>query len=93
MPTEAKREDVKHLAERLRRASVAIATDFSGLSVNQMTELRRHLREQGVEYKVVKNRIAALAADEAGIESFRRYSKERRASFWATTSPSPLPRR
>ena len=71
MPTEAKREDVQYLAERLRRASVAIATDFSGLSVNQMTALRQHLREQGVEYKVVKNRIAALAADEAGIESFR----------------------
>ena len=47
MPTEAKREEVKYLAERLRRASVAIATDFSGLSVNQMTALRQHLREQG----------------------------------------------
>ena len=71
MPTEAKREAVTDLAERLGRASIAIATDFSGLSVNQMTELRRRLREVGVEYKVVKNRIAALAADQAGLASFK----------------------
>ena len=71
MPTEAKREAVVDLAERLGRASIVIATDFSGLSVNQMTELRHRLREQGVEYKVVKNRIAALAADQSGVSVFR----------------------
>ncbi len=71
MPTEAKREAVADLAERLGRASMVIATDFSGLSVNQMTELRRRLREVGVEYKVVKNRIAALAAAEAEMPVFR----------------------
>ncbi|MCY4581641.1 MAG: 50S ribosomal protein L10 [Chloroflexi bacterium] len=71
MPTEAKREAVADLAGRLGKASIAIATDFSGLKVNQMTELRRQLREQGVEYKVVKNRIAYLAAGDSGVEVFR----------------------
>ena len=71
MPTEAKREAAADLAGRLERASIVIATDFSGLNVNQMTELRRRLREVGVEYKVVKNRIAALAADAAGVPAFR----------------------
>ncbi len=71
MPTEAKRAAVADLAGRLGRASIAIATDFSGLTVNEMTELRRRLREAGVEYKVVKNRIAALAADEAGMPEFK----------------------
>ncbi len=71
MPTEAKREAVADLAERLGKASIAIATDFSGLKVNQMTELRRQLREQGVEYRVVKNRIASIAAGDSGIEVFR----------------------
>lgn len=71
MPTEAKRAAVADLAERLERASIAIATDFSGLSVNQMTELRRRLRGVGVEYKVVKNRIAALAAEQAGLAPFK----------------------
>ena len=71
MPTEAKREAVAELSERLRRAAIVIATDFSGLKVNQMTELRNRLREQGVEYRVVKNRIASIAAGESGVEAFR----------------------
>ena len=71
MPTEAKREAVADLSERLRRAAIVIATDFSGLKVNQMTELRNRLREQGVEYRVVKNRIASIAAGESGVEAFR----------------------
>ena len=71
MPTEAKRENVADLADRIKRSTIAIATDFSGLGVNQLTELRRRLREQGVEYRVVKNRLAALAATEAGVEGFR----------------------
>ena len=71
MPTEAKRENVADLADRIKRSTIAIATDFSGLGVNQLTELRRRLREQGVEYRVVKNRLAALAATEAGVDQFR----------------------
>ncbi len=53
MPTEAKIQAVTELAEKLSRASIAIATDFSGLSVNEITSLRRYLRSAGVEYKVV----------------------------------------
>ena len=71
MPTEEKREAVTDLAARINRSTIAIATDFTGLNVNALTELRRQLRERGVEYRVVKNRIAALAATEAGVEAFR----------------------
>ncbi|MCH7608596.1 MAG: 50S ribosomal protein L10 [Chloroflexi bacterium] len=70
MPTDAKRETIADLADRIKRSTIAIATDFSGLRVNQLTELRRHLREAGVEYRVVKNRLAARAAAEAGVERF-----------------------
>ena len=71
MPTDAKRENIADLAERIKRSTIAIATDFSGLGVNQLTELRRRLREEGMEYRVVKNRLAALAATQAGVEGFR----------------------
>ena len=70
MPTEAKRQAVAELAERIGRATMAVATDISGLTVNETTDLRRRLREQAVEYRVVKNRLAALAAHEAGVEAF-----------------------
>jgi ribosomal protein L10 len=71
MPTEAKEAAVADLTDRMSRSTIAIATDFSGLSVNQVTELRKQLRASGVEYKVVKNRIAAIAAAESGIDSFK----------------------
>lgn len=66
MPTKAKEQTVTDLTEVLQRAKVVIATDYSGMSVNQMTELRRVLREQGAEYRVIKNRLALLAAERAG---------------------------
>ena len=71
MPTEAKRTEVADLAERIGRSTIAIATDFTGLKVNQLTELRRRLKERDAEYRVVKNRLAALAATQAGNEAFR----------------------
>ena len=65
MPTDAKRQSVAELAEAFEKATVAVAADFSGMPVNQMTQLRRRLRENGAEFRVVKNRIALLAAAQA----------------------------
>lgn len=66
MPTERKTKIVAELREWMERCTVAIATDYSGVSVTAMTGLRRALREQGVQYRVVKNTLAHLAADAAG---------------------------
>ena len=70
MPTDAKRQTAAELAEAFTRATVAIAADFSGMRVNQMTQLRRRLRESGAEFRVVKNRIALLAAEQTGSDLY-----------------------
>lgn len=67
MPNEAKQKDVAELSEKFSRSTIVIATDFTGLSVNEVTALRKRLREQNVEYRVVKNRLAAIAAQQAGL--------------------------
>jgi large subunit ribosomal protein L10 len=55
----AKKESfVAELRERISRAPVLYLTDFTGLSVKQMTRLRRTLKDSGAEYVVVKNRLA-----------------------------------
>lgn len=58
---------VKSLVERLTRAKAVILTDFSGLKVEQITELRQQLKDKGNEYVVVKNRLMqrAVAGGEA----------------------------
>ena len=60
---------VEALSERLGGASNIYVTDFSGLSVGKITELRRRLRAAGARYVVVKNTLAqrALAANKIGV--------------------------
>jgi len=60
-----RQETVESLAEQLKAAPHVYVTDFSGLNVLRMTELRRRLRAAGVRYVVVKNTLAqrALAAN------------------------------
>jgi large subunit ribosomal protein L10 len=70
MPTEAKRAKVAALAEELARSSTSIATDYRGLSVADVAAIRRSLRQHGVTYRIVKNRLAKIAASQAGYEEF-----------------------
>ena len=67
MPTERKVSQVKELQEKLGRCTIAVATNPTGLGVNAINDLRQRLREKGVEYRVVKNTLAYLAAEGAGV--------------------------
>jgi large subunit ribosomal protein L10 len=69
MPTEAKRETVAALAEEARSASAMIVSEYRGLKVSELGEIRRSLRKQNVTYHVVKNRLMKIAAREAGAEA------------------------
>jgi len=62
-----KRATVASLAEELGRATSAIVSDYRGLTVKQLEELRTQLRSQGIDFHVVKNTLARKAAREAGI--------------------------
>jgi len=62
MPTEAKRETVAELRDELSRASTFIVSEYRGLTVSEIAEIRRALRKSGVSYKVVKNRLMRIAA-------------------------------
>lgn len=61
MDRTTKESFVADLTERLNKAPVVYLTDFTGLSVKSMTQLRRKLRASGAEYLVVKNRLAKRA--------------------------------
>lgn len=63
MSTEAKQAVVSELAEKLRGSTALYLTDFTGLNVKSITVLRARLREAGVEYLVVKNRLVQRALD------------------------------
>ena len=65
---EQKAEQVDLLTEKLRKAKVALLTDYRGLTVTQLQDLRGKLRTGDVEFRVVKNTLARRAADAAGVK-------------------------
>lgn len=66
MPTQKKIDTVTQLKELLERSTLVASTQYRGLTVKEMQEMRRRLREGGVEVKVVKNTLLRLAAAQAG---------------------------
>src|SRR5438105_12744708 len=66
MPTAKKKETVKEIQQLFSKSQVLIFTDYRGLTVADITNLRRQLREKGVEYHVTKNTLTTLASDHAG---------------------------
>ena len=63
MNIEDKKQVVEDLKEKFATTKVVIVTDYKGLNVAQMTELRRKLSEANVEYKVVKNTLLKRASE------------------------------
>jgi large subunit ribosomal protein L10 len=62
-----KEQLVTELRDKIRGATALYYTDFTGLNVKRMTELRRRLRKAGVEYVVIKNTLALRAVNESGL--------------------------
>ena len=78
MATERKVEQVALLEERLRRATVAIGLDYRGLSVGEMQNLRRVIRNEApeTELRVIKNSLLRRAADNAGLPDAAQVAQE-----------------
>lgn len=64
MPTEAKRQAVAELREHLAGSRTLIVSEYRGLTVREIGEIRRSLRKQDVTYRVIKNRLLRIAAGE-----------------------------
>ena len=71
MPTQKKMDFVEELKDKMSRCSIAVATDYTGLPVNAMTQLRGVMLEKDIEFRVVKNTLTYLAADSASAPEFK----------------------
>ena len=63
-----KKEEVSKLAAKIKEAKVVLLTDYRGINVSDVTDLRTKLRNSSVEYKVIKNNITRRALEECGIK-------------------------
>ncbi len=65
---ESKKAIVSEITEKLKESESAVIVEYRGLTVKEVTELRRALRDENVEMKVYKNKLSQRAATEAGFE-------------------------
>jgi large subunit ribosomal protein L10 len=65
LPTDAKRETVSELQAELGRNRTLIVSEYRGLTVKEIAEIRRALRRQDVSYRIVKNRLMKIAAQDS----------------------------
>ncbi|MCF8566020.1 50S ribosomal protein L10 [Alicyclobacillus tolerans] len=70
---EEKEQVVREIADRLTRSKSTIVTDYRGLNVAEVTELRKQLREAGIEYQVLKNTLARRAAAQVELAGLDEY--------------------
>lgn len=71
MNLEEKKVFIEELKTRLEKSCVVILTDYKGLDVEAMTDLRAKLREAQVEYQVIKNTMLRLASDGTDVVGIR----------------------
>lgn len=75
MKLQEKQAIVDELSAKLRGANAFYLTDFTGLNVKSITDLRRRLRNAGVEYLVVKNTLAERALEGADFPDIAEFFK------------------
>lgn len=64
---------VNEIAEKLQSAKSTIIADYRGLTVAEVTELRKNLRDAGIEFKVLKNTMTRRAADQVNLSDVNEY--------------------
>lgn len=75
MRIEEKQQIAEDLRDRLSKSAIIVLTDYKGLDVAAMNDLRRRLRAEGIEYQVVKNTLLIRAAEDNDIALIKDYFK------------------
>jgi len=73
VPTPEKQATIDEIKEKLSSTQIAILTEFQGLKVAEVTELRKLLHKAEIDYKVYKNTLIGLAAEQLGITGLDKY--------------------
>ena len=87
MNREEKNQEIKELKERFQKATLTLLTDYKGLKVNEMNQLRKELRETSAELKVLKNTLAKVAIQDTELKVLEEYFKETVAVVTSETDP------
>jgi large subunit ribosomal protein L10 len=88
MPTEKKVKAVASLQEVFAKCNIGVLTDYRGHKTSELNELRRKLRDAKIDYMVVKNSLAEIAAKKAGLDHLAGVFKDPMAVAFGYGEPS-----
>jgi len=87
VPTQEKTDSIEALKERLGSAKTAVLTEYRGLTVQQLSDLRKQLKGASAEYKVVKNRLARIAVKGGALDALGAHLKGPTGLAFTTQDP------
>ena len=90
MPSQDKVALVNELSDYFKNAPSLAVTNYSGLTVEKVTLLRKELRERKIRFLVAKNTLLRIAARQAGIDKLDKYFTGPTAVAFGTADPAPL---
>ena len=85
----AKQAVVSEISEKLKNSESTVVVEYRGLTVAEVTELRRNLRAENVEMKVYKNTMVERAAEECGYSELKEAHKGHNAFAFSTDATAP----
>jgi len=90
VPTQEKVQSVESLRERLGTAKTAVLTEYRGLTVRQISDLRKQLKAASAEYRVIKNRLARLAVKDLALDPLGAHFKGPTGLVFTAKDPVPV---
>ncbi len=88
MPIQIKIDTVATLTQRFQEATNIFITDYAGLNVEQMTALRKQLRDGGVKYIIAKNTLLRIAAKDSGYDDMTEHLVGPTAIAFSSAEPN-----
>ena len=88
----AKEEVVNHVAECIKNSQSTTIVEYRGLTVAELTELRKNLRAEGAELKVYKNNLVLRASKELGYDALEESLTGPNAVVFSNESPTAAPK-
>jgi large subunit ribosomal protein L10 len=88
MPKPEKIEAVDKLKQLMNAASSVFVTDYTGLNVEEITKLRKELRDNSIKYLVAKNTLLKIAATDSGLEKLNDFFQGQTGLAFGADDPS-----
>lgn len=86
---DAKKAQVLEITEKVSNSASTVVVEYRGLSVAEVTDLRRQLREENVELKVYKNSMTSRAVEAAGFEGLKEHLTGPNAVAFSSDAVAP----